>query len=36
MNILLIEPPFYLFQGITPGHAPLGLTMLAATATRKE
>jgi len=31
MNILLIEPPFYLFQGIGGNNASYGLKMLAAT-----
>lgn len=34
MKVLLIEPPFYLFQDITPGAASFGLAMLAAMAER--
>lgn len=35
MRILLIEPPFYLFQDIRPGSASFGLGMLAAMANKE-
>ena len=35
MKVLLIEPPFYMFQDITPGAASFGLAMLAAVADRE-
>lgn len=35
MKVLLIEPPFYLFQDITPGAASFGLAMLAAMTDRE-
>jgi anaerobic magnesium-protoporphyrin IX monomethyl ester cyclase len=35
MNVLLIDPPFYLFQEVDQGAASLGLAMLAAMADRE-